>query len=229
MLQNALHLLGFGLCHQLPARSFFGGGVQAPVCARDEGIYFGVLLGITLISMLHRGRRPREFPSPLGFVVAALFVGLMALDGVTEYAGLRATTNELRLITGLMTGYAIAMLVAPMLNGELWRRSDPTRVLEPSWKLGAYVATLPIAYLAVYYLAPFLGVVYPVLVGLAIIGALLAVNLVIVSLFPPFERRAQRRVDLLLPSAFALLLTAIEIVGSAVLKLMLLGLASRLG
>lgn len=228
MIANALHLLGFGLCHQLPQRSFFGGGVQAPVCARDTGIYFGVLIGIGLVAALHPGERPREFPNRLGMVVAALFVGLMALDGITEYSGLRPTTNEIRLITGLMTGYAIAMIVTPMLNGEVWRRSGRLRVLAPSWRLGIFVATLPVSYVAIFYAGPMLGVIYPVLIGLAIIGALMAVNLVIVTFVPVFERRAEKWQDLLLPLAVSFALSIFEIAGAAAIKLLLLGLASRL-
>ena len=86
-----------------------------------------------------------------------------------------------------MTGYAIAMILAPMLYGEVWRRSDRGRVLEPPWKLGVFVATLPVAYAAVFYGGPLLGVVYPVLVALGILGALTVVNVVIVTLLSPFD------------------------------------------
>ena len=53
-LRSLLHGMGYGLCHQLPERSFFGGGVQVPVCARDTGIYIGVLLSLFLIAVLHK-------------------------------------------------------------------------------------------------------------------------------------------------------------------------------
>ena len=118
-----LHGMGYGLCHQMPQRSFFGGGIQVPVCARDTGIYVGVLLSVLLISVLHRGSRPRGMPSMAAWVAMTLMVGAMAFDGVTEYLGMRATTNELRLITGLLAGFAIGALVTPMVNDELWRTS----------------------------------------------------------------------------------------------------------
>ena len=117
-LQALLHWMGYGLCHQLPERSFFGGGVQVPVCARDTGIYFGVLLSLGLVSVIHKGSRPRGFPTRAGWVAIAMMIATMAVDGGTEYAGLRGTTNELRLITGLLSGFAIGALIAPMINDE---------------------------------------------------------------------------------------------------------------
>ena len=65
MLAEFLHWLGFGLCHQLPERSFFGGGVQVPVCARDTGIYVGFVVAFALIALVHRGERPTGFPAPV--------------------------------------------------------------------------------------------------------------------------------------------------------------------
>ncbi len=161
MLQTALHWLGFGLCHQLPERSFFGGGVQAPVCARDTGIYIGFCVAIVLISILHRPKRPRGFPSPLGWVAFGLMIGSMAIDGGTQLIGLRSSANDLRLITGLLSGFAIAMLLAPMLNDSVWRTSHNQRVLDPPWRLGVFVLVVPVVYAIVWWGAPLLGVAYP--------------------------------------------------------------------
>lgn len=228
MLQTYLHWFGFGLCHQLPERSFFGGGVQLPVCARDTGIYFGFCLAVALTWFLHRPERPREFPTPTGWVVFALMLGSMALDGVTEYSGLRSTTNELRLITGLAAGFAIAMLVVPMLNDTLWRLSHRVHVLDPGWRLAVFSAAVPVAYVVLWWGAPLLGVGYAILATLAILVTLTCVNLVMVGLLPWFDRKAETWTDILTPAALAFVLACFEIFLAGMLRVWLNALAARI-
>ena len=229
LVQSFLHSMGYGLCHQLPERSFFGGGVQAPVCARDTGIYFGFLISLAVISALHRGRRPREFPPTMTWVAIALMIGAMGLDGATEYAGLRPTTNELRLITGLLAGFAIGAIVMPMLNDELWHESARERVLGTPEKLMVWLAAVPASYAVIYWVLPLLGVGYPLLVALAIVGTLTAVNLVMVCMIPMFERRATRLWQAWGAILLAVALSFIEIWLSALLRIGLVAVATRVG
>jgi uncharacterized membrane protein len=229
VIASFLHWMGYGLCHQMPDRSFFGGGVQAPVCARDTGIYFGVLISIALISVLHRGRRPREFPPTMTWIAITLMIGAMALDGGTEYAGLRTTTNELRLITGLLAGFAIGAIITPMLNDELWRRAARERVLDTAEKLIVWLVAVPISYAVIYWGLPFLGVGFPILIGVAIVGTLTAVNLIIACMLPPFERKADKLWQAWGAIIVAVGLTFLEIWLSGLLKGALLALAARAG
>jgi len=227
VVQSFLHWFGFGLCHQLPERSFFGGGIQVPVCARDTGIYLGFLISLIVISAVHKGDRPREFPAPAGWVAIALMIGAMGFDGVSSYAGFRTTTNDLRLITGLLAGYAIAALLAPMLNDEFWRTGSRQRVLAPTWRLLAWLGTVPVAFVAIRYGAPWLGVGYPLLVAATIVATLTAVNLVMVCLTPPFERKADRITDAWAAILIAVVLSFLEIWLSGLLRLWLESTVSR--
>ena len=214
-----LHWFGFGLCHQLPERSLFGGGVQAPVCARDTGIYAGVLLSLLLLSALQR--RPAGLPSWGRAVMLAGFVALMALDGITSYAGIRETTNAVRLATGLLCGYAIGALLTPLLNDQLWRTSSNVRVLGDARTLVIWLISLPVAFAVLFFGGVLLGGLYPLLIVLTVVGALGAVNVVIVTLFPAFERRADRLLDAWRPLLLAFGLVWVEIAASAALKLWL--------
>lgn len=229
MLESLLHWLGYGLCHQLPERSFFGGAVQVPVCARDTGIYVGFIVSIIVIWLLHRPERPREFPGLAAFSAIGLMIAAMALDGFSSYAGLRTTTNDLRLITGILSGFAMAALVVPMLNDELWIRSDKGRVLSPGRRLALWLAAVPVVFVLVRWVAPLLGPLYPILVAAAILATLIAVNLVIVSLFPPFERKASTVRDAVPAILIALVMAFAEVAASAAFRVGVESLAGRVG
>ncbi len=219
MYELLLQWLGLGLCHQLPERSLFGGGVQAPVCARDVGIYAGLLLSIVIVNALQR--RPSGLPSLGVGTLLAGFIAVMALDGVTSYAGIRETNNAIRLATGLLGGYGIGALVAPLVNDQLWRTSSSERVLGKTWPLLLWLATLPASYALLWWGRTVFGRLYPLGIAVAILGALTAVNLAIVTLLPAFERRAERVADAWRPLLPAFALTWVEIVASAAIKLWL--------
>jgi len=227
LVQAVLHWMGYGLCHQLPDRSFFGGGVQLPVCARDTGIYIGILVSLALISRLHQGSRPRELPTRSGWIAIALMIGTMALDGGTEYAGLRSTTNELRLITGLLAGFAIGAVITPMINDEMWRTASPERVLNTPWRLAIWISAVPVTYAAVYWGLPRLGIGYPILVAVAIVATLAAVNLIMVCMLPPFERRADSLRQTLVPIAIAVAVAFVEMWLAGLLREALVALVTR--
>ena len=223
MLQDALRILGFGLCHQLPERSFFGGGLQAPVCARDTGIYMGFAIAALLLVALGRRRRTSGLP-PLGVALLSLvFVGAMAYDGVTSYAGLRSTSNEIRLLTGLLTGFATATYTIPLAAETLLRRPGRDRVLGRPYELAAWILAIPLAFAAIRWLLPLTGALYPLIVAASILFAFTTVNLVIVGVFRPFDRSVERFADLIKPGGIAFVLTVIEVGGAAALRQVLLG------
>ncbi len=225
MLERFLHWLGLGLCHQLPERSFFGGGLQLPVCSRDTGIYLGFLLGFLLLWVLHRSLRPTRFPAPHVWVVMAVYVAAMAWDGVSSYAGLRVTNNALRLLTGLGVGVSAATVIYPMLQDALWRSAGRARLLSPGWRFAAWVALVPVSFVAIWWGGPLLGVGYPLLTAVAIIFTIAAIDLVIVGMFPLFDRKAERFVDLIPPIVVATILAIAMIAGAAWLRVALDALA----
>ncbi len=221
VLQQFLMALGYGLCHQLPDRSFSAGGVQFPVCARDTGIYLGFMIGFLVIALLERRRRAIE-PAPVWvLVLAALMVGAMAADGLTSYMGLRETTNDLRLATGLAAGFGLSVVITPILNGQLWRDARRERVLGRTSAALIWLGSLPAAYLLIRYAAPFAGVVYPLATAVAIIFTFLLVNLVIVTLLPSLERKALRLRDCWLPIAFAMILTLLELLAASWIRVLI--------
>ena len=220
--------LGFGLCHQMPERSFAGGCIQVPVCARDEGIYLGFLAALLFISFLERrGRRSSWAPPWWVTVTMIAFIGAMALDGITSYAGLRETTNELRLITGLMAGVAIAVFTIPLVNSQLWRVPGSGKILSRPIELIGLIATMVGTYVVVMWGLPHLGIIHPVLVSVAILVTFTTVVLVIVSILPPFELKAERLRDALAAILIALAVALVILAAATALKVYLLGLAGK--
>jgi uncharacterized membrane protein len=224
VLEQLLHAMGFGLCHQLPERSFFAGGYQLPVCARDTGIYLGFALGLLALGLLARGTRPAELPRWPVLVLIGMFVAAMGVDGVTSYAGMRATTNDIRLITGMLTGWGLSALTLPMFNSQIWSRPGPVRVPSGMKQVFAWLGMLVIAFVAVRWLLPLSGVAYPVALTAAIFLTFGAINMVFVGLIPAFERRAARFRDAWRVVALAQVLTVAELAGAAWLRTLAEGL-----
>lgn len=228
MLEKLLTWLGFGLCHQLPDRSYILGGLQAPVCVRDTGIYVGFILSFAILALVQRNR-PRNMPRGHVWATMGFLLLFMAWDGVTSYAGLRTTVNELRLITGLGVGFSAAVLVFPMLNDELWRRGSSDRVLDPPWRYGVWLGSLPLAWAVITYIGPYLGTAFVLMVAMSIPATLTVVNLVMVAMLPWFDRRAEHGRDLLLPVAIAFAVAIAEIALAAEVRLLLIKIAASAG
>lgn len=227
MFDAVMHWIGFGLCHQLPARSFIAGGHQLPVCARDTGIYIGFVVSLLVIAALERGRRRTGMPPAWLLGVGAALIVAMAWDGITSYAGLRETTNFLRLATGTGTGFSLALVVAPILNQQLWRSGGPGRVLGEPFEGALWCLAVPATLAALWWGGPLLGAGYAVVTALAIFVTFSTVNLIVVSLLPRFEHTAARLRDAWPALLVSLAATVLELALAGWLRLLLLSLVSQ--
>lgn len=219
MLETLFRAVGYGLCHQLPERSFFAGRYQLPVCARDTGIYLGFAVGLLALQVLSRGRRPSELPRWPVLLLVGLFVAALGADGVSSYAGLRATTNPIRLVTGILTGWGLATITFPMVNGQLWVRSGDGHVPSGRRETLWWLALPALVFGMVLWMLPPAGALYPLLLVAAIIVTFTAVNMVFVCLVPMFERKAATVRDAVLPFAIAVVLAFAELAAAAWLRI----------
>ena len=227
MVNTALHWLGYGLCHQLPDRSFFGGGQQLPVCARDTGIYLGFVVALLVMTRLDRGRRRTGMPP--AWLLGVGFAAIVALgwDGITSYAGLRTTTNVIRLATGTGAGFAIALVIGPLLNTQLWRQRSEERVLGSPIEGVMWCLAAPVTFAATLWGGPLIGIAYPLTVAVAVLVTFTAVNLALVSLVPSFERTFDRLRDAWPAVLWALALSLLEFVLADWARLALLSLIKQ--
>lgn len=100
-----LRLLFRLMCHGRIERSLELFGVPMPICARCAGIYLGLMAGLAAFWLV-------QFVSEKAFRIAA-FVAVtpLAIDGLTQLSGLRESTNELRIATGLIAGLAFGLWI----------------------------------------------------------------------------------------------------------------------
>jgi uncharacterized membrane protein len=103
----------FGLtCHQLPERSFHVRGEQVAVCQRDIAITATVLFSLLLAFAV-----PRLRSIPPASLRTALLISIpLAVDGLTQLVGLRESSWELRVATGVVFAAGWSWFAIPRLN-----------------------------------------------------------------------------------------------------------------
>jgi uncharacterized membrane protein len=110
LLTLATYHAGSLVCHQRPDRSFHLSGVQLPVCARCLGLYLAGAAGLTAAWLFTGRMSPRSVRTLLA-VAAAPIVATVAL----EWLGAIATTDAMRLATGLPLGFVAGLVVVRSL------------------------------------------------------------------------------------------------------------------
>ena len=201
-----------GVCALRPAHSYFVGGVQLPLEARMIGIYGGFLLTFTVLLAFRRlgARRPG---SPLVIGILAICFMSMAFDGVNSTLAelglphLYAPTNLLRLLTGLLSGIAIAPFLLWLLSVVATPQEPGVSyaVVRSPWELivplavnGGFVALVLDGRATFYYPIALVSV-------LGIVGVLAMTALLVILAISDLAGRVTQIRQLVAPSALALL------------------------
>ena len=111
ILARGIYYIGDLNCHQLSHRSYSYNDNQMSFCARDTGIFLGLVIGF-----MYASRKRTVLTLPL--VIAALIP--IGLDGTIQLLTDYESTNPKRLITGLIagtvTGVAIKIIADSLDN-----------------------------------------------------------------------------------------------------------------
>ncbi len=105
-LPHAFYWMGDAECHQLANRSYFLNGNQMPFCARDVGLFLGLVLGFLFATFVRWKIHP---------VLVLLGLVPIAIDGGLQIVSSYESTNLLRLATGTLAGLVLALLFAHFL------------------------------------------------------------------------------------------------------------------
>jgi uncharacterized membrane protein len=217
-------LIGYGICHRIPARSFFIAGRQLPLCARCTGTYLGAMLGFTFVLAVGRTRVRNLPPLP---VLAPLisFVVFMGVDGINSYLSffpgaphLYEPRNWLRLTAGTLNGLAISLIVYPVLSYSFWRETIDDTSVRNFGELGGLLVGAVLLILAVVSETPVL--LYPIAFTsiLGVLAMLGAVNTMIALILMRREAMAVTWRDGVVPGVVGLAATFLEIGGMALLR-----------
>jgi len=202
-----------GVCALRPAHSYFAGNVQLPIESRMLGIYGGFMLTLLVLLALRR-LGARHLGTRLVIGVLALFFSSMAFDGVnstlTELGlpHLYDSTNLTRLLTGLLSGIAIAPLLVwliglmaiPRETARAGAVVGSARELALPLLANTLFAALVMSQQAVFY--------YPIaLISVGgVVGVLALVALLVILGMSGLDGRVTRVRQVVAPGALALLI-----------------------
>jgi uncharacterized membrane protein len=119
-----LYKIGTAVCHQIDGRTLHFNGLSLPVCARDTGTYTAFIFTLIYWTLVNRKLKGGS-PPLYALITGSLFIGTLVIDGGTSYLHLRSTTNEIRLITGLLAGAGTGILIIPCISELLYKYTCP--------------------------------------------------------------------------------------------------------
>jgi uncharacterized membrane protein len=226
-LLDRLRWLDSGICAQLPTHSFYPGGQQLPLCARNTGIYLGFMVTILTLYATGRGRVQRLPPWPIVVVLIGCIFA-MVVDGFNSFlldlgqSHLYQPHNLLRLATGLLTGFAIATLTLPAVNRLFWREYNEERSISSWPALLLLLPGLVLSFLAVASQSIF--ILYPVAIlsTAGLLTVVSSVNLLITLAIGKKDQAFERYRELVPFFSLALILALGELLVLAQLKFALL-------
>jgi uncharacterized membrane protein len=217
-------VVGYGICHRIPERSFFLNGHQLPLCARCTGTFLGVLVGLTAMVLLRRGRASGMPPTSV-LAILVVFTAVWVFDGVNSYLTffpgaphLYEPQNVLRLATGLLNGITLIAFAFPIFSFTLWREPTRERVFKSPWEIAALLPVL--AFLAWIIQAEIGFLLYPlaILSSLGVLLMLTIINSMVVMVVLRREGYARNWLQALTPLAIGAALAILELTGMVLLR-----------
>ena len=107
---NGIYAIGDRLCHQIDSRSFFINGNQMPFCSRCTAIFFGITLGLLIISIF---KIPLDDRLVLIIILSILPIGV---DGIGQLLNFWESNNILRIISGLLIGTTCGIAIGIIID-----------------------------------------------------------------------------------------------------------------
>jgi uncharacterized membrane protein len=181
-----IRLLGYAVCHQIKARSFFYHDLQSPLCARCTGMYLGGLLAV--VFQARQGRKGK-FPPTWVMIFLGLFLVWFGIDGINSFLHFfpdlgigYEPSNLFRLITGTGVGLGIGAILTPLFNQTAWANWVNRSFFEKAYAFPRLVGLAALMVWGVYSQAAPVLLPAMVLSGFSVVFLLAAVHTVLALL-----------------------------------------------
>jgi uncharacterized membrane protein len=157
-------------CHQLPDRSLQYGGEIFPLCFRCSGIYLGIF--INHLTILAFGRFSKISPNRKSGLVLIILVVPLAVDGLGNNFNLWNSSNELRMITGLLLGIFISITLISIPN--ILKKED---VLKSNLLIEDFLFSISLGLASIYFFVNTYSIfTYNFFVNVVLIGWLIVIS-----------------------------------------------------
>lgn len=103
--------LFYGICHQIPERTFFLNEMPMAVNSRCFGIFAGLLGGWAVIPLLSKAIREGKWP--VRILILAIVIQFIDYSG--NFFSFWTNTNESRFLLGIILGFSGPLNIASML------------------------------------------------------------------------------------------------------------------
>jgi uncharacterized membrane protein len=226
---GGLDYAGYAICHRITERSFTVAGRQLPLCARCTGMYLGVALSFIVLGLAGRFKWAQLPPAKVMGVLVG-FIAFMGIDGVNSYSHffpdfphLYEPQNWLRLLTGMGTGLAMGVFIAPALAQTLWRDYKWRAAIAGFRELFWLIALALIVVLLVLSNQPLLLYVLGITSALGVVAILTVINTMVLLLVTRRDARSIHWREAAVPLMIGLVLAIIEIAVVSFLRYNLTG------
>ncbi len=137
--ETKAHAVLHGICGQTPSHTMTLGGMALPLDTRCVGIYGGLLATVLLLIAFGR-HRSAALPSTGAGILFLFYLGALAVDGLNSLMTDLGKwhpyppSNDLRLVTGWLTGVALGSVLVMVTGMSLWRSPKVSMQVLPNWR-----------------------------------------------------------------------------------------------
>lgn len=215
-LYDKLHAIGRACCAQIPSHTIRFDGRPMPIDARNSGIYLGVFQVIAMLWLTGRQRAGLWLSVPLrnlllGLVAAMVLDGFNSLQHTQHLKGLYPDSNEMRIITGALSGMALTILVVPLFNRVVWREPETIAIADDWTDLFGYLVGAVLIVLALSQAPPLLFWPLSILSIAGVLITLTMVNTATILVSTRRENSVGETRELVIPALAGLALSCCEI------------------